>query len=139
MGIMTYIRAKKASFNAQREKNLARRAQDAEVRQYKAEIEIAQREKIADAKKAESRAKELRRENSFIGRYMNTVKKNNTKNMGKPNLYTKNKSDQGYKGMNFGGVGEYKGPFNSTTTSSKKKVSKQWDPVGDYKGPFGGN
>ena len=126
MGIMTYIKAKKAAFNAQREKNLARRAQDAEVRQYKAEIEIAQREKIADAKKTEMRAKELRNKDSFVGRYMNTVKENNTKNVGSPSLFAKNNADQGYKGMNF-----------SSVAGKKKKTS--WDPAGDYKGPFGGN
>ena len=118
MRVQDYIRQKKAQFEASKERRLANQAQEAEKRMYKAEIEINQYKQIEEAKKVEAQAREIRNKNSFLGKFMGSVKENNTKKLGKPTLYGKSNLSSGSKGFMFGDVGT------------------KFNPAGDYKGPF---
>ena len=140
MGIMSYIGAKKESFRnarvgkaqkdtVERQKELEKLEEERKV--FEAQADLAKRQEAEKARISAARG------GGFVNKYMNTVKANNTKNIGQPSLFGQNKVDAGYKGMNFNGVGEYRGPFNEAKPAKKAaKKEAGWDPVGNYKGPF---
>jgi hypothetical protein len=118
MNIRAYIQEKKNRFQQQREEKLRGAAQDAEVRRYKAEIEMTQQEEIKNARIAEQKAKDMRRENSFVGQFMKSVKKKNERNLGKPSLS---------KGMN-----KQNKRMNKQKSMSSMNLNSNFDPFSGY-------
>lgn len=138
MNIGGFIRQKKAAFTARQEQRLAMKAHDAEVRQYKAEIEVAQRQKIEEAKAAKAEASELRSKQGvrgFVNRFSANVdeprkkggfagvaKKAMKNNTGHPSIVGNPNStvESGYRGID-------------TTYGGLQKKKKGYDPFG-YRG-----
>lgn len=145
MNIRRYIEAKKAQFQARKDKKLSSQAQQAEVRLYRAEIETAQRQKIRDAEIAEGQAKSLRPPSMFDrmntargtvgGSLKGTAKKVRAQNASGPTLFGNPNSSIGsdYRGPDFSSPVSRPLDFGAPKGKGVTAKKKGYDPFG-YRG-----